>query len=271
MLYDCRGKKDDYSGFLNKDWKNTDLKFILTDPDLVGAEIVFSYSPISYEWDIPFTEFTKNNSNEYVYDITGFIGKNDIRFFELYVNGELLYPTDYLTLPNSVNADSKITITLTNVFNFDQWYNNTTYIIQLRYNPTTYIKAKTKHVNLLSRYDSSFDPNAIYDLKMPIFDYNVFATDFYLSSTTHLNSDCSKLFDTAYKNTAIAFPYKWNTVIENIDLQSKMNILAMHPAMYTDPYFKDINEDIQFFMYTDNINRYPLSIVDRLSINKYPL
>ena len=28
-----------------------------------------------------------------------------------------------------------------------------------------------------------------------IFDYNVFATDFYLSRTTHLNSDCSKLFD----------------------------------------------------------------------------
>ncbi len=262
------GKKDDYSGFLNKDWKNTDLKFILTDPDLVGAEIVFSYSPISYEWDIPFTEFTKNNSNEYVYDITGFIGKNDIRFFELYVNGELLDPTDYLTLPNSVNADSKITITLPNVSNFDQWYNNTTYIIQLRYNPTTYIKAKTKYVNLLSRYDSAFDSNAIYDLTMPIFDYNVFATDFYLSNTTHLNSDCSKLFDTAYKTTAIAFPYKWNTVIENIDLQSKMNILAMHPAMYTDPYFKDINEDIQFFMYTNSINRYPLSIVDQLSVDE---
>ena len=103
---------------------------------------------------------------------------------------------------------------------------------------------------------------------MPIFDYNVFATDFYLSSTTHLNSDCSKLFDAAYKNTAIAFPYKWNTITENIDLQSKMNILAIHPAMYTDPYFKDINEDIQFFMYTDNIDRYPLSIVDQLSIDK---
>ena len=38
--------------------------------------------------------------------------------------------------------------------------------------------------------------------------------------------------------------------------------------MYTDPYFKDINEDIQFFMYSDSTNQYPLSIVDQLSVDE---
>ena len=262
------GRNEDYSAFLNKEWSNEDLKFKLNDPGLIGTEIEFVYSPVSYSWDIPFDNFTKENDNLYKYNISGFLGKNNISFFELYIDGEYINPKDFVILPDNANNESVITITLPNLDNINQWYQNSIHTIQLRYNPTTYSIASNSYIHILNEYDDLIDTESKYDLTKPIFYYNLFSMDLYFSNTTYLNSDCSKLFSKGDKDTSLNISYTWDVNGTNMDLQDKLNVLSIHPSLMPNPIFKDIKEDLEFY-YLNKLN-YPQSLIDKLRYAPLP-
>ena len=268
---DSLGDNDDnYSAFLNKEWPSDELKFTLNDPDLVGAEIEFVYSPVGYGWDIPLSQFTLTDDGNYVYNIEGFLGKNKLAYFELFIDGEYIDLAQYVTLPDNVNGKIVISIPSTVFDDLSQWYSNTIHTIQLRYNPTTYSTSNNNtSLCIPNRYDenmfdlSDFDINA---LSKPIFYYNIFSIDKYDTENLYLNSDCSKLFAYGYSfNTALYIPYKWTIESSTYDLQENLNILKAHSSLESNPVFKDIHEDLDFtYMSDTNIVK---SMIDQLMYN----
>ena len=214
------GRSDNYSGFQNKTWTADELKFNINDPTLVGTEIEFVYSPVAYTWDFPFEKFTKNETTgKYEFKFGGFIGKNDIKFFDMYIDGEYIDPTSYVTLPTSASTDARITISIPDPSTLTQWYENTNHVIQLRYNPTDYHKKSGSALNLLSKYHPWFDTTKTYDTTKSIFNYSIFTTNLYNKIDSYLNSDCSRLFIKRNTDTSIMLPYKWNVNKTVIDLQ----------------------------------------------------
>ena len=260
------GKKDNYSGFLNKEWVASDLKFKVNDPKLIGTEIEFVYSPVAYNWDIPFEKFTKDESSgKYNFEIGGFIGKNDLKYFDLYIDGEYLnHIENYLSLPSSASTDARIKISIPDVSKLKQWYTNTNHIIQLRYNPTTYNKTSNcNKCTLLSKYHPWFDTTSKYDRSKVIFNYSIFTTNLYTGVKSYFNSECSKVYTTQdTKDTYVILPYKWNINRTTIDLQEKLNVMSIHPILKNIPCFMDINEDLQF--YYNTTLKTPKSIIDQL-------
>ena len=258
------GRSDNYSGFQNKTWTADELKFNINDPTLVGTEIEFVYSPVAYTWDFPFEKFTKNETTgKYEFKFGGFIGKNDIKFFDMYIDGEYIDPTPYVTLPTSASIDARITISIPDPSTLTQWYKNTNHVIQLRYNPTDYHKKSGSALNLLSKYHPWFDTTKTYDTTKSIFNYSIFTTNLYNKIDSYLNSDCSRLFIKRNTDTSIMLPYKWNVNKTVIDLQDKLNVLEVHPVLKGTPFFMDLDEDIQF--YYNSPLKSPKSIIDQIT------
>lgn len=258
------GRSDEYCGYQNKEWAASDLAFQINDPKLAGSEIEFVYSPVSYSWDIPFEKFTKNESTgKYTYQLGGFITRNNIKLFELFINGEYLEADKYLTMPNGVGTDDRIIITLPE--NISTWYTSTSKVIQLRYNPTTYMKETGTKKTILSKYSPQFGSNPI------DYNYSVFNTPLYecLDTNHYMNSDNSRVY--VYKEnmsgdvTGVSLPYTWNIGKEKIDLQSLMNVSILHPVMKYTPILRDLDRDVSFI--TNSKGENARSVVDYISLD----
>lgn len=261
------GRKDNYSGFRNKTWTADELKFKVNDPKLIGTEIEFVYSPVAYSWDIPFEKFTENEDGTYSYKLGGFIANNDITMYDLYFNGEYLDPTKYLSMPDGVGTDDRITITLPATIN--TWYTSTNNTIQLRYNPSTYMRETgTKHY-LIS--DENPDIGTAKDYTTP----NVKEIPLYecLDTNHYLNSDNSRVFvyksETTEDTTALMRPYSWKVDNEKIDLQELTGTSILHPMMIQNssteiPVMRDLARDKSFVTNSKATNS--RSIIDQLVI-----
>lgn len=262
------GKKDNYEGYDGKMWDSEDLKFILSDPTLIGTEIEFVYNPAAYAWDIPYNKFKLDSvTNHHYFEIGGFIGKNQMKFFEMYVNGEYVDPSKYLTLPDSASTSSRIKIDIPSIDDINLWYTQDDIpTIQLRYNPMGYNTVDNyDKVSILSKYNSTFNNTSGYDFSKGIFKNNIFATTFYRPKTrAYFNSDSSRLFVKSNNvNSYLSVPYKWHENDTVVDIQEIMNITTLHPASKYTPVIKDIKEDNPFFV--TNIT-YPQSIIDKICI-----
>lgn len=261
------GRKDNYNGYRNKTWAADELKFKINDPKLVGTEIEFVYSPVSYEWNIPFERFTKNDDGTYTYKLGGFIANNDISLYDLYINGEYLDPTKYVTMPDGVSTDDRIVITLPE--SIDTWYNITNKVIQLRYNPSTYMREFGTKKYLISdehpTIGTSKDYN-IYNLKnSPLYECN--------DINHYFNSDNSKVFiyktNVTEDTTALMRPYSWKTNLSKVDLQELTGTSILHPMMIKAssseiPVMRDLDRDKSFITNSKASNA--RSVIDQITL-----
>ena len=262
---DTGGRKDNYSGFVNKEWNANDLKFKINDPKLVGTEIEFVYSPVGYQWDIPFERFTKNDDGTYHYKLGGFIGNNDIKMFDLYVNGEYVNPANYLVVPNGVGTDDYIELVI-DPSTLNLWYSSTTYIIQLRYNPTTYMKENgtSGEITYLD-YTEQDIPNYYSPYLYKMYECN--------DHNHYFNSDNSRVFvysDATQKNTALNRPYSWVKNKMKIDLQDRTCMSIIHPTLILQesdetPILIDIQRDKSFI--TNSLASNARSAIDMITTN----
>lgn len=261
------GRKDNYKGFQNKTWSADQLKFKVNDSKLIGTEIEFVYSPVAYNWDIPFEKFTENEDGTYSYSLGGFITNNDLAMYDLYVNGEYLDPTKYLTMPDGVGTDDRIVITLPATIN--TWYTNANRVIQLRYNPTAYMKEfGTKHYLISDKHPeigTANDYNAPNVKECPLYEC--------LDTNHYFNSDNSKAFiyksDITEDSTALMRPYSWKIDNEKIDLQDLTGTSILHPMLIKNtsteiPVLRDLARDNSFITNSKAANS--RSIIDQLVI-----
>lgn len=258
------GRKDNYANYQNKEWLASDLKFSINDNKLIGTEIEFVYSPVEYKFDIPLDKFTKDQvTGNYTYQLGGLITRDDIKLYELYINGEYLNPDKYITLPKGVGVDERLTIMIPETI--PMWFESNDKLIQLRYNPSTYNCQGGKRKTIISTYSPQFENadlnqhHSVY--KMPLYECE--------NSNNYLNSDNSKAFiykeNTTDNSTGLAVPYAWMKTQQKIDLQDMLNVSILHPVCRYTPIFKDLNRDLSFI--TNSRAQNSCSVIDSISID----
>lgn len=278
-------RKDNYSDFQNKEWSASDLKFRINDPKLAGTEIEFVYSPVSYVWDIPFSRFTKDETTgKYTYSLGGFITRDDLKLFDLYINGEYLEPDKYLTLPKGVSIDDRIVITFNDTPS-NLWYtSDNNPMIQLRYNPTTY----NREYGYVRRIPSSY----LEDLETYYRAFNPFFLCMYecMDANHYMNSDNSRVYirksidnpsDSARQEdpnetfTTLSIPYTWMNKKTKIDLQDNSKVSIYHPilvdvsqAFEYYPVLVDLNRDLSFI--TNSKDKNSRSLMDQIVDSSIP-
>ena len=261
------GRKDNYKSYRNKTWYADELKFKINEPKLAGTEIEFVYSPVAYEWNIPFDKFTKTEDGMYTYKLGGFITNNDISLYDLYINGEYLDPSKYLTMPDGVSTDDRITITLPE--SIDTWYTITNKIIQLRYNPSNYMREYGTKKYLISDVHPLIGTANDYTI------YNLKDSALYecIDVNHYFNSDNSKVF--IYKTnktkdtTALMRPYTWKHGSSKIDLQELTGTSILHPMLIKSssseiPVLRDLDRDKSFITNSKAFNA--RSIIDQITL-----
>lgn len=244
------GRKDNYDGYRNKIWSADELKFKINDPKLAGTEIEFVYSPVGYNWDIPLDKFTETDDGQLQYKLGGFITNNDMNLYDLFINGEYLDPTKFLTMPDGVSTDDRIIITIPKTIG--TWYDNKNTVIQLRYNPSTYTR-ESGDLNFMLAKDDNLGVHT---------DYNYF--DLMHSSLYnchdnyhYFNSDNSKVYlmqphNDTNESTGLMRPYSWKENTNRIDLQELTYASFLHPVLklYSEddltPVLRDLDRDISF-------------------------